>query len=356
MNSDLISNVEISELIIKVLTNQATPDECVILDGWVKKSDDNRRFFLRFRNTWLASSQVVIPDRARTFKALDIVSNRIKSSLTAELSAGEMNFTHSKKIIYLKYLKRAALWILLFGLGAVFSMLFNRPEGVLNHSSKVTVVAPRGSKAMTTLPDGSNVWLNAGSKIVYSMPDRKSIRRVNLSGEGYFTVARDHDRPFIVTAEGVLIEALGTEFNVKAYPDENIVETTLIEGSVSVELKNKTSGKIILKPNEQIAYYKPTSDRSENLLLTKGIDPSEFTLWINDRLQIKGVKLEDLAILLERKYDVKINFEDSSLKDLRFTGFLENETIEQIMEIIRISSSVDYRIKEREIWLMKTGK
>ena len=88
----------------------------------------------------------------------------------------------------------------------------------------------------------------------------------------------------------------------------------------------------------------------------KGIDPSLYTLWINDRLQIKGETLEDLAVILERKYDVTIHFDDNTLRDLRFTGIIENETIEQILELIKISSNVDYRINGREIWFSKTGK
>ena len=100
----------------------------------------------------------------------------------------------------------------------------------------------------------------------------------------------------------------------------------------------------------------PLQTRSENFLVTKGIDPSLYTLWINDRLQIKGETLEDLAVMLERKYNVTIHFDNNSLRDLRFTGIIENETIEQILELIKISSNVDYRIDGREIWLSKTGK
>jgi transmembrane sensor len=356
MKTDLVSKKEVSELIIKVLTNQATSEECAMLDEWVKKSDDNKRFFLRFRNVWLASSQIVKPDRTKTSKALEILNQKIDSFQPAESSVPAIKLLPDIKSSFISYLKIAALWVLLFGMGAVFSMLFIKPARVLNRNSEVSVIAPRGSKALTVLPDGTVVWLNAGSKIEYKIPENKTAREVTLEGEAYFDVSKDQEHPFTVNAREMIIKAYGTEFNVKAYPDEKEVETTLVEGSVSVEIKNKPSNKTMLKPNEQAIYYKPTSERSENFLVTKGIDPSIYTLWIKDRLQIKGETLEDLAVMLERKYDVTIHFEDNTLRNLRFTGIIENETIEQILELIKISSNVDYQIDGREIWLSKTGK
>jgi transmembrane sensor len=356
MKTALVSKKDVIDLIIKVLTNQATPDDCIKLNEWIKQSDDNKRFFLRFRNSWMAASQLIIPSRTKTLKALEIVNQKISSSQTGEVSTHEMEILPDKKSIFFKYLKIAALWMLLFGLGTVFSMLFIKSPGVLKHNSTVSVITPRGSKALTVLPDGTVVWLNAGSKIKYKIPDDKPVRDVSIEGEAYFNVTKDPDHPFTVNAGEMIIKAYGTEFNVKAYPEEKVVETTLVEGSVSVEIKNKPSNKTLLKPNEQAIYYEPTSKRSENFLVTKGIDPSLYTLWINDRLQIKGETLEDLTVMLERKYDVTIHFDDNSLRDLRFTGIIENETIEQILELIKISSNVDYRINEREIWLSKSRK
>jgi transmembrane sensor len=356
MDTGIISKKNVNNLIIKMLTNRATPDECVMLDKWVKKSDDNRRLFLLFRNSWLASSQTLEPDIACTSKALEKVNEKINLLRSAELREPAAKTLKQSKRPILSYIKIAALWILLFGMGAVFSLLFVKPAGVLNFASDVSVIAPRGSKALTILPDGTVVWLNAGSKIKYKIPAGKPAREVTLEGEAYFNVTKDPDHPFIVDAAEMIIKAYGTEFNVKAYPEEKVVAATLVKGSVSVEIKDKPSDRTMLKPNDQAIYYKPTAKRSENFLVTKGINPALYTLWINDRLRIKGETLEDLAVMLERKYDVTIHFDDNSLRDLRFTGIIENETIEQILELIKISSNVDYRIDGREIWMAKAGK
>ena len=355
MDTGIISKKEISDLIIKVLANEATPDECAMLDKWVKKSDDNRRLFLRFRNAWLASSQAVVPDPVKTAKALEAVNGKIKSLSSADPAEALSKPLQENKRSILGYIRIAALWIILFGLGVLFSLLFIKPAGVLNFTSDASVIAPRGSKALTILPDGTVVWLNAGSKIKYKIPAGKPVREVTLEGEAYFNVSKDPEHPFTVNAAEMIIKAYGTEFNVKAYPEENVVSATLVKGSVSVEIEDKPSNKTMLKPNDQAIYYKPTPERSENFLVSKGINPALYTLWINDRLQIKGETLEDLAVMLERKYDVTIHFDDTSLRDLRFTGIIENETIEQILELIKISSNVDYRIDGREIWLSRTG-
>jgi len=356
MNTDLISKKDVSELIIKVLTNQATPEECVMLNDWVKKSDDNRNFFLRFRNVWLASSQIVIPDKISTSKALENVYRKINSSQAVEIASTDINLHPGGIRSLSKYLRIAALWILLIGVGAVFSILFINPGGIMNRNSVVSVMVPRGSKALTVLPDSTVVWLNAGTIIEYKVQENKPVREVTIKGEAYFNVSKDPEHPFTVNAGEMIIMAYGTEFNVKAYPDEKAVVTTLVEGSVTVEIKNKLSNKTLLRPDEQAIYFKPTSQCSENFLVTKGIDPSLFTIWINDQIQIKGKTLEDFAVMLERKYDVTVHFDDNALRDIRFTGIIENETIEQILELIKISSNVDYRIDGREIWFSKTGK
>jgi ferric-dicitrate binding protein FerR (iron transport regulator) len=291
-----------------------------------------------------------------TAAALEKVNRKIAKLRQDEKPESPIIQFPAGKRPFMKFIRIAALWIMLFGLGAVFALLFFKPSGMLGFNPAVSVMAPRGSKAMTVLPDGTVVWLNAGSKIEYRIPGNKPAREVTLEGEAYLSVSRDTEHPFTVNAGEMIVKAYGTEFNVKAYPEEKEVETTLVKGSVSVEIKNRPSNKTMLKPNEQAVYYRPSSERSENFLVTKGIDPALYTLWINDRLQIRGETLADLSVMLERKYDVTIHFNDNTLKELRFTGIIENETIEQILELLKISSNVDYSIDGREIWLSRTRK
>lgn len=342
MNTELLSKEEINVLIVSMLSGKSTPVENKLLLNWVKQSAENKTHFVRFRDAWQASSQFNSSDKSKTEKALE----KINRSLDIHKNTPVKTISP-----FIRYFKVAALWILLFSLGIIASRLIFNTSGYKGQVSDISVMAPMGSKAITFLPDGSKVWLNAGSKIVYSTGENRKVREVKLSGEAYFDVTKDQNKPFIVEAEGLIVMVHGTQFNVKAYPEERSVETTLVEGSVSVNSKDNPSDIVILKPNEQVLFFKATGDRGESLVVTRGIDPQRFTLWINDRLQITGETLGSLAVMLERKYDVKIHFEIPALKELRFTGYIENETIEQVLEMIKISSSVDYKMKEREIWL-----
>ncbi len=342
MNTELLSKEEINGLIVNMLSGKSTPGENKILLNWVNQSAENKTCFVRLRDAWQASAQVASSDKLKTERALENINR----------SLGIHGNSPAKTISpFIRYFKVAALWILLFSLGIIASRLIFNTSVYTGQVSDISVMAPMGSKAITFLPDGSKVWLNAGSKIIYSTGGNKKEREVMLTGEAYFDVTKDQKKPFIVEAEGLIVKVHGTRFNVKAYPEERSVETTLVEGSVSVNSKDNPSDIVILKPNEQVLFFKATDNRRESLVVTRGIDPKRFTLWINDRLQITGETLGSLAVMLERKYDVKIHFEISALKELRFTGYIENETIEQVLEMIKISSSVDYRMKEREIWL-----
>ncbi|MBK7710825.1 MAG: hypothetical protein IPJ37_07685 [Bacteroidales bacterium] len=151
MKKDLSSEKEVSNLIIKILTDQASPDECLVLDNWVKKSDENRLFFLHFRNIWMASSQVIKAEKTNIPKALEIVNHKINEINPDEVRLNGKKVFPGRKSNLFSYVRIAALWVLIFGMGALFSMLFLKPEKILNFNSAVSVITPRGSKALTVL-------------------------------------------------------------------------------------------------------------------------------------------------------------------------------------------------------------
>jgi transmembrane sensor len=253
--------------------------------------------------------------------------------------------------VFKKMLRIAA--ILIIGVGLGVSMLYiidrSRPAAFTDQSIQV----PFGSKVNLVLPDGTKVTLNAGSLLVYGSGFGKRTRDVRLVGEGYFDVAKNTKTPFRVKTAEVTVTAHGTVFNVKSYPEERVVETTLVEGSISVQLNSSPSNKIKLKPNEQVLLYKSESENNEQekVLVTKGIDPLLYTSWTSDRLVIRSEPMERLAVSLERRYNVKIDFSDESIKNIRFTGTIENETIEQVFTAIKISSDIDFRVDGRNIHL-----
>ncbi|MFO7370757.1 MAG: FecR family protein [Bacteroidales bacterium] len=278
---------------------------------------------------------------------------------------------NSKSVLFRKekmwqFLRIAALFLLLFTAGGAFSFLmFNRPEQPVAVSYN-EITAPLGARSEVLLPDGSKVWLNAGSKIKYPDVFNKKNRDILLEGEAYFIVAKNARLPFNVKTADLNIVAVGTEFNVKAYGDEDFVETTLIEGSVSIwhnKLKQKKSEAISLKPLQKAVYIKEDSKltvqnmvvireaKPEVLKLKKGvvyvaaeINPDPIISWKENKLIFKSEEFGNILIKLERKYDVSFSYESDNIRHFRFTGTLEDETLTQVLDVIKLSAPIDYEL------------
>jgi ferric-dicitrate binding protein FerR (iron transport regulator) len=231
-------------------------------------------------------------------------------------------------------------------------------------AANVNEVSTRpGSKSMVKLPDGSVVWLNAGSKISYNKDFGKEIREVYLTGEGFFDVTKNKEKPFIIHTSSINIKVLGTAFNVKAYPEDKQTETSLIRGSIEVTIKNRPNDKIILSPSEKLivenneALQKETAKTpsvkavpvsvaplvSINKLKYSAVDSTVAeTQWINNKLVFRDESFADLAVKMERWYDVSIEINDPVLKQARLNGIFEKETIIQALEALRISMPFKY--------------
>ena len=338
-------------LLSKYLNNEASHAEIVQVDQWVSESENHREEFEKFKKAWVLASAGIGMQQWDAIRTKEKFLWKVIQAQSAAIK-GEANTKNPIRKLVPDFLKYAAMAIILIGISSLIVYKFSAS----NRNRTFTEISVlRGSKTQMTLADGTKLWLNASSRIKYSQNYNKKERDIFLEGEAYFEVAKNADKPFNVFAGGVIVQAVGTIFNVKAYPEERVVETTLVQGAVIVAADNQSSEKILLKSNEQVLYNKPDLQKHENekILVTKGINADVFTSWITDKLVISSEDLESLAVKLGRKYDVVFHFEDNSLKKLRFTGLLKNETIEQILEVLKISSPVNYRIHEREIWLTR---
>lgn len=239
-----------------------------------------------------------------------------------------------------------------------------------NNSPTQTLVAENGSRTRTILPDGSTVWLNAGSHISFSDDFTGKTREVTLDGEAYFDVVKQPQRPFIVHVSGYDIRVLGTAFNVKSYPKDKTIETTLIRGLVEVTKQGqKEQQPIILHPNEKLTVKKFAANNTSKLpdinTQAANLDKKDFkitkldtlphederieTAWIYNRLQFRGDSFAGLAEKLERWYNVKIIFDDEHVQQLNFTGSFEQETVDQAFAALKAAKAFDYEIHGKEI-------
>ena len=371
------------DLIVRYLSNECSQDEVNELLSWIRESVDNERYFNDFKYTWLASLQLKPVDSVKTEDATDKFRNRILNS-SKDATPGNSSLSQNiLKIVSNRFLKYAAIVVAAFLLGILVKGVFgNKIQSVKNADNKYfSFESPKGSRSIATLPDGTKVWLNASSKISYSLDYNVVERIILLEGEAYFDVAKNHSKPFVVKANNLNIKAYGTLFNVKAYPEENQVITTLIEGKVTIEGIDESNKKFSLKmdPKQCIIYktdkkavgdIKPeniaaadnnTGDKlvdkasaSVILPVVKKIlpKPEINTSWKDERWIVANEDLKSLSIMLERRFNVNIKFLDEESKKYHFTGIIQNETIEQVLTILSLTVPVKYKIDRNNIELV----
>ncbi|KAA5268796.1 FecR family protein [Bacteroides eggerthii] len=189
-----------------------------------------------------------------------------------------------------------------------------------------TLYVPAGQRACITLQDGTIVWLNAQSTLIYPSHFYGKERIVSITGEAFFEVSKDKEKPFIVTAQDAKIRVLGTKFNVYSYPDTKQIKTSLIEGAVQVFYKSK---QVILRPNEE-------SIAQDGKLTVGNIKNPDMLLWRNGIYSFNNERLVEIVRKLELYYDVTINIANPKLQDICYTcKFRQRDGIEKILYTIQ---------------------
>lgn len=232
------------------------------------------------------------------------------------------------------------------------------------------VRTPNGSKTTITLPDGSKVWLNAGSSLTYNKDFGGEIREVNLSGEAFFEVvpatsaATAQRIPFIIHTRHIDVRVLGTSFNVKSYPNDKQTETSLVHGKVEVMILNRRE-KIVLRPNEKLIVNnddttatltgKPVAAGSASSFSVGKVNYIKAdsilveTAWVQNKLVFDNESLPEIAQKLERWYNVEIKFSDEKIQAERASGTFENITIQQALDYLKEIAPFHYTMKGNKI-------
>lgn len=216
----------------------------------------------------------------------------------------------------------------------------NRPESVQELIYNKLLVG-RGHEYMLILNDGTRVWMNSKSELSYPVAFGENVRRVRLSGEAYFEVAKDSVRPFIVEVDrGFEVKVLGTHFNIKAYDTDDSYETTLVEGKVQVSQGNKT--KITLEPSEQMVIGK--DGRHE----VRVVNTSYYTAWHEGWFYFNDESLEQVLTMIGRWYDVDFVFVKENLKEITVTGKLKRfENLSVILKMLERTTGTELMLKNR---------
>lgn len=359
----------VQEIVAGYFCGELSNEQVGELLNWVEQSEENLHYFRELGEIWHLSG-ILTERQIDTASAFKRIRSDIRVNGYREFPGREL---HVKLTTLIKI---AAAIVILVGLGIVGRQMFNKPFELPSSSSIVETFAPRGSKSVIKLTDGTTIWLNADTRLKYSVLYGTDNRDVYLNGEAYFKVAKDEKKPFKVFTSDVTVTALGTTFNVKAYEDEGTIETTLEEGSVRIDpLQNKTGKKatpVILNEKQNAIYYKTLpknntdieelpeqniASESEEILsnipvrVAKVVDIRPYTSWKDAKWIFKNETLSMLAPKLERRFNIKIVFMDDELREYAFTGTLKEELPEKVLEAVRLTAPIRYEINENQVKL-----
>jgi len=354
--------VEIEKLIVRYLMGEASEQEMTQMQEWLKASKENRLLFARHKKIWMGSKVFAVYDTAKRSQDRKMVDLKISNT--------ELHNRLDKVNRRIRVFAYAASIALLIGITSILYITRQEksPQQLIAGGD---IEVPYGSKSLITLPDGSKVWVNAGSKISYPADFGMTSRNVYLTGEAYFDVVKKDDIPFFVNTDILKIKVYGTAFNVKAYKDDDKIETMLDRGAITIIRNDAPDQEINVEPNQLITIRRekknvPVSSshvstaststsaiKAKKLEIQDVISAEVITAWKDNRLVFDEEPLGSLAKQLERRYNVQIRFTNEKIKSIRYTAAIKEIPIEQVLEAISLSAPISYQIKGTEVILME---
>lgn len=328
-NEDRIHSMKELKKIVELVTGNVTGDQKNDILNQVKGDAQLHKEFNLIKNAWALSSSRIEMSELKIERSYLALQSKIKDQ------------KRLLSISIFTWVKYAAILVIIFGAGIISGKYI--PEmGSERKTAKnelTEFVVPSGQMAEVNLPDGSHVWLNSESRLSFNDSFLDKTRNVTLKGEALFKVQKG-ERPFVVSTKFGEVLVKGTTFNVCAF-ENSVFQTTLVEGSVAYrnpELKKEVSispgQQIILNENKCIQVHEVKTDL--------------YTSWTDGLIIFEKEPLRDVMRKLERHFGIRIELDDNLLRDIRFTGKIENESLDEVMEYINKTKPIDYLYDKKQ--------
>lgn len=387
--------LKIPEIIVKEINQEANEEEINILQEWLSQSEANQLLFEKFKNGESLYTLIKEHEKIDGIQAWNTINKKINKKQT------KFRMTFSSALKY------AAVFAIPLLVGAYFltrtttppdstvsfhnldnqvnqfkesslimadgtivslsafveadsiveidgtqitkdksEILYSSTQNTQQEIQYNTLITPKSKVFNVTLSDGSKVWLNASSAIKYPTQFSSDFRKVYLTGEAFFEVTKDAVRPFLVSTKDMEIEVTGTTFNVMAYPEDNLIETTLVTGEVKV----KTSDfQCVLEPGKQAKL-----DLKSKKLNEIQVNTELYTSWKDGKYMFEYINIESVLTKLSRWYDVDVFYSSNTVKNFHFTGTLyKYNDIKQTLHIIELATNVKFEINEKTVMVSK---
>lgn len=347
------------QLIAKYLAGEASEAENKDLLAFINENEGNRKLFIDLKDKYLLAG---VPAKKRYHR--DKNWNSIQQKINQP--GNSTNFFLQNNYMLMKI---AAVFVIAFTTGFLINnTIGGHKEG---NNPVCEVKAANGARSFVVLSDSTKVWLNAGSTLKLSNDFNKGSRNVYLDGEAYFDVQKSKNNYFTVFVSDIFIKVLGTQFNVKSYAGDDVIETTLETGTVKIYEADDRKQIATLSPNQKATYLKNSQNlskesinrelkkiinkdeiihyREANYIIADEVKTDNYSSWKDGKLIFRKDRLADIVSSLERHFNVDITIKDDRAKDLMITANFKNETIEQVMYALKLTSSVDYEINLNNI-------
>ena len=319
--------------LLSYLKGELGDEEALQVESWCDAAPENRKILEQLYYTVFLGERAAAMDSVNVDAYLTQLKDKIKQK--------EKTTRYSPSIKWKNY----AIPLAAFLTGIVFAVGFSFL--VLNKTSNFIVATTSGQRAQFVLPDGSRVWLNSSTQLAYKTSLWSRERQVDLTGEAYFEVARNEHSPFIVNSKNVKVQVLGTKFDVRARAAEDRVVTTLLKGSVRVDLPGDNRD-YVLKP-EQIL---DVNTETLHAKLSHSSSAKDVLLWMDGKLKFKQATFEEITSCLEKHFDVHFIFSDEVLKKERFTcEFLTDNDITDILDVLSLTKHFQYKMEGKQVHL-----
>ena len=365
----MIRKDNLEEFLGKYFDGRASGSELKMIDKWLDESKENQSVFAACKKAYIEIELNTRTNAGAVENAYSGFLTRI-NKFTGVSAITRRGSDTSLSNVFVRFALVAVIVIL----AAVCTYLVLTRTRSVADDTFCEIVVPYGGRSSLVLPDGSKIWLNAGSRFKYLRTFDVKSREVYLDGEAFFTVEKSR-HPFVVHTSHLDIVALGTAFNVKSYSEDENIETTLVEGKIQIERK-ESDRPLYLNPRQKLTYHKTTDQFrekspasvsqpqeiivaarqeeivvSQNIAIEADVNTDLSTSWKDGKLIINNEPLEELIKKLERKYDIVFQFDSEALKTYSYSGTLRDFPLEQILKALELTSPITYSIAEKTVTL-----
>jgi len=329
----------VNELITRVISGMATQDETAELLNWVESAEENKLLFASMKNAGnLAAMNEYVKDSA-------LLNDRYREFIRLYRESKDdfrpvQGFMSKSLVISLRRIAASILLIVGISVSTGY-LLFHTP---IVEPSNNQLIVPSGQQAQLTLSDGTRIWLNSRSKLIYPGNFSGRNREVTLEGEAFFEVIPNPDKPFIVRSDILAVKVLGTSFNFSAYKDDKDLKMTLVDGSISIigEQKKEITK---LKPSQTAVF-----SRFQKTIFISSDDTELYTSWRNGQFKFRRMHFEDISRRLSRNFNVDFVIKKENLKQVTFSGSFHNyESLDQILHAFQRNYPFHYKINKNQI-------